>query len=136
MPDGWFATQQKLRFSDCDPVGHINNAVYSTLMESGRTEFMLACGIKLPHDPRFAMVIVRLEIDFKQEMTWPGDVLIETAVARLGGKSIHMRQRISAGGTVTATGVSILAAMDRQTRRAIPLDETWHQRFAPWMLPA
>ena len=132
MPEGWFSTTHKLRFNDCDSSGHVNNAVYSTMAEAGRTDLMVAAKLRLAHEP-FIMVIVRLELDFKREMTWPGDVLIETAVRRIGTKSIQMQQVISANGIVTANALSILAAIDRQTRRAIALDQTWHERFAPWL---
>ncbi len=134
MAEPWFATTHKLRFGDCDPVGHVNNAVYSTLFEAGRTDLMYAAGLRLLSGP-IGMVIVRLEIDFRREMTWPGDVVIETAVARLGNKSIHMRQKIQSGGELSAEAVSILAAIDRETRRAIVLDQSWRDRFAPWTLP-
>ncbi len=135
MPEGWFATTHKLRFNDCDSVGHVNNAVYATMAEAGRTDLMAAAGLYKPGET-FAMVIVRLEIDFKAEMTWPGDVLIQTAVSRIGNKSIHMRQIISTNGKESAHALSILAAIDRETRRAIVFDATWHARFAPWTLPA
>lgn len=135
MRDGWFATTHKLRFSDTDAAGHVNNAIYATMAEAGRTDLMVAAGMYKSAE-KFAMVIVRLELDFKREMTWPGDVLIETAVSRIGGKSIHMRQVIASDGIDRAECVSVLAAIDRETRRAIPLDETWHARFAPWLLPA
>ena len=134
MREGWFATTHKLRFNDCDMGGHVNNAVYSTMFEAGRTDLMAASGLALMREP-FAMVIVRIEIDYRHEMTWPGDVLVETAVARIGTKSIHMRQAITAGGALSAEAVSVLAAIDRQTRRAVVLGQEWRDRFAPWTLP-
>jgi acyl-CoA thioester hydrolase len=128
---GVFTTTHKLRFSDGDPVGHINNAVYSVMFEAGRTDLMQAAGIY--EIPGRSMVIVRLEIDFKREMSWPGDVVIETAVERVGAKSIHMRQQLLSRGEPRASALAILAAIDRETRRAVPLDQSWHDRFAPWM---
>ena len=135
MPEGWYRTAHKLRYNDTDAAGHVNNAVYSTMAEAGRTDLMLAAGIIRPGIP-YVMVIVRLELDFKAEMNWPGDVAIDTAVARIGGKSIHMRQVISANGRECAHALSILAAIDRGTRRAIMLDDDWRARFTPWTLPA
>jgi acyl-CoA thioester hydrolase len=135
MASAWFETTHRLRYNDCDPAGHVNNAVYSTMAEAGRTDLMLAAGVYRPDTP-YAMVIVRLEIDFKAEMNWPGDVVIATAVSRIGTKSIHMPQVIRANGKDCAQALSILAAIDKQTRRAITLDEDWHARFAPWILPA
>jgi acyl-CoA thioester hydrolase len=135
MPEGWFRTTHKLRYNDTDTAGHINNAVYSTMAEAGRTDLMLAAGIIRP-GTSYVMVIVRLEIDFKAEMNWPGDVAIDTAVARIGTKSIQMRQIIGSNGVECAQALSILAAIDRETRRAIVLDDDWRARFAPWTLPA
>jgi len=130
MP-GAFVTTHKLRFSDCDMVGHVNNAIYSVMFEAGRTDLMQAAGI-YSLDSSFSMVIVRIEIDFKREMNWPGDVVIETYVDRIGNKSIHMRQVLRSMGEVRAEGLSILAAIDRDSRRAIELDQSWRDRFASW----
>ncbi len=135
MAEPWFETTHRLRFNDCDPAGHINNAVYAVMFEAGRTDLMLAAGLRVVGSP-VAVVIVRLEIDFRHEMNWPGDVLIQTAIARIGQKSIHTRQRIFSADTLAAEGQGVLAVIDRETRRAIVLDEDWRQRFEPWMLPA
>ncbi len=35
MAEPWFESTQTLRFNDCDPVGHINNAAYVVLFEAG-----------------------------------------------------------------------------------------------------
>ncbi len=134
MPDPWLRSTQTLRYCDADPMGHINNAVYATMFEAGRVELLDATGL-IDRQGRYGPVLVRLEIDFRLEMTYPGSVTIETAVARLGAKSVHVQQRVLMGGVVCAEGVSVLAVLDKTTRRAIPLDDKWRQGFAPWMLP-
>ena len=131
---GWHRTTHRLRFSDNDAVGHVNNAVYAVMFEAGRTELMDEAGVFV-RGGELAAVIVRLEIDFKHEMSWPGDVTVESAVARFGGKSIHMRQRVLFRGELVAEGVSVLALIDRETRRAVMLDDTIRDHFAPWTLP-
>ncbi len=131
---GWHATTHRLRFSDNDSVGHVNNAVYAVLFEAGRTELLDAAGV-FERGGRLAAVIVRLEIDFKREMSWPGDVTVESAVSRFGSKSVHIRHRTKSAGEVTAEGLSVLALIDRETRRAVVLDDGVRQRFAPWTLP-
>ena len=35
-------TYDKLRYADTDRQGHVNNAVFSTMLETGRVEFLLA----------------------------------------------------------------------------------------------
>ena len=65
----------------------------------------------------------------------PGEVLIESAVSRFGSKSVHIRQRTSSGGSLTAEGLSVLALIDRETRRAVVLDDGVRAAFARWTLP-
>jgi len=131
MPEP-IVTRQQLRFCDTDALGHINNAVYAELFEAGRVEMLIPLGLSRgPH----AVVIARLEIDFLREMNWPGEVLIETAVARIGAKSLHMRQRLLMDGTETAKSRSVLAIIDVATRRAVPIDEVWRAILARWHIP-
>ena len=131
----WHRATQRLRYSDNDAVGHVNNAIYATMFEAGRTELMDAAGIFVRGGP-LAGVIVRLEIDFKREMSWPGDVVIESAVGRFGTKSVHIRHRLLFKDEVVAEGLAILALIDRESRRAVPLDDDVRAKFARWTLPA
>jgi len=125
-------TLQKLRFCDTDMLGHVNNAAYAEMFEAGRVEMLVPLGLLTgPH----AVVIARLEIDFLREMNWPGDVRIETSVARIGTKSLHMRQRLLVGGEETARSRSVLAIIDVATRRAVPIHDGWRAVLAQWHLP-
>jgi acyl-CoA thioester hydrolase len=122
-------TTQKLRFCDTDMLGHVNNAAYAEMFEAGRVEMLVPLGLLGgPH----AVVIVRLEIDFRHEMNWPGEVVIETWVTRIGTKSLHMRQRLLVGGEETAHSRSVLAVIDVQTRRAVPLTDGWRATLTQW----
>jgi acyl-CoA thioester hydrolase len=125
-------TSQRLRFCDTDQLGHVNNAVYAEMFEAGRVEMLAPLGLLGgPH----AVVIARLEIDYLREMNWPGEVVIETAVARIGGKSLHMRQRLLMEGEETARGRSVLAIIDVATRRAVPIHDGWRGTLAQWLIP-
>ena len=125
-------TLQPLRFCDTDMLGHVNNAVYAAMFEAGRVEMLAPLG--LLSGPR-AVVIARLEIDFLREMNWPGTARIETAIARIGAKSIHVRQRLTVEGEETARGRSVLAIIDVATRRAVPIHDDWRAVLARWHLP-
>ena len=129
-----FVTRQVLRFCDTDQVGHVNNAVYAVLCEAGRAELMAKTGLIAPEQGH-SVVIARLELDFLREMNWPGEVRIETEVARIGTKSVHLRQRLMIGETVTAQANSVLAVIDTATRRAAPITETWRAALAPYAVP-
>ena len=80
-------------------------------------------------------MIVRLELDFVREMAWPGDVLIETEVAKVGAKSFQLRQRLTSGGGLCARAATVLVVMDLMTRKAMPLTPAWRGSLDRWLVP-
>jgi acyl-CoA thioester hydrolase len=129
-----FVTLQKLRFCDTDKLGHVNNAIYPVLYEAGRAEMLDQAGLLAPSDDR-AVVIARLEIDFLREMNWPAEVSVESAIHRIGSKSLHVRQRLVVDGVVTSRSASVLAIIDTETRRAVELEAGWRADFEQWLVP-
>lgn len=126
------ATTHRLRFNDTDRLGHVNNAVFAVMLEQGRSELAVEAGLPI-ESASAALVIVRLELDFVREMTWPGDVTIETEVARLGNRSFTLQQRLLLEGEVAARAVTVLVVMDRAARRALPLDGPWRDSLSRWL---
>lgn len=113
---------EKLRFGDTDRLGHINNAVFSTLCESGRVAFLYdADRPLLTKGTQF--VIAKLTINFLTEMNWPADVNIGTAVARIGNSSFELVQGLFIDDVCVASSDSVLVLMDEQTRRSTPLSD-------------
>ena len=129
-----FVTHQRLRFCDTDSLGHVNNAVYSVMLEAGRAEMVDLIGLLRP-EGGFGVVIARLELDFLREMTWPGEIRIETAVHAMGTKSIRMRQKLFQDQTLVARSASVLAVIDIQTRRAVALHDEWRTALDQWLVP-
>lgn len=122
-------THDKLRYGDTDRQGHINNAVFSTLLETGRVELIYASEAPLA-EPGAAFVLARLEVDFRAEMLWPGEVEIGSRVAAIGRSSLRLEQALFQNGRCTASAVSVLVLMDDETRRSRPLSESTRQRLA------
>ena len=127
-------TVEKLRFNDTDLLGHINNAVYTVILEAGRVELVREAGLLNPAAGH-GVVIARLELDFLREMNWPGEVRCETAVHKLGNKSFHLRQNLLYDGQITARAQTVLAAFDMTTRKAMPLTEEWRTTLNKWFMP-
>lgn len=125
---------ERLRYGDTDRQGHVNNAVYATLSESGRVHFLFD-----PDNPVTPtgtdFVIVKLTIVFRRELLWPGTVEIGTGVARIGGKSITLEQGMFCNGEAVATAENVMAIMDARTRRAIEIPPMTLKRLEDWMLP-
>jgi acyl-CoA thioesterase FadM len=67
-------------------------------------------------------------------MNWPGEIRIETAIHRLGRKSIQVHQKLHQDGTEVARATSILAVIDTAKRRAVPLTEAWRAALTRWLV--
>ena len=126
-----FVSTHRLRFNDTDRLGHVNNAVFAAMLEQGRLDLALAAGLPTG-EAGLALVIVRLELDFVREMTWPGEVRIETEVVRLGTKSLTARQHLVLGDTLCARASTVLVMMDRAAGRAVPLLPAWREALRRW----
>jgi acyl-CoA thioester hydrolase len=113
-------TPDIVRFGDMDRQGHVNNAVYSTYLETGR--------VAVIHDPDQGLqvagtttVLARIQIDFLKELHWPAQIEIGTAVAEIGRSSYVLMQGIFCEGVCAATGRCTMVLIDLDTRRARPL---------------
>ncbi|QRG04513.1 acyl-CoA thioesterase [Xanthobacter dioxanivorans] len=111
-----------IRYGDTDKLGHVNNAVFSTFLETGRTRVLLDAG--RPIAPAGAgFVIARLVLDYIAEMHWPGQVEIGTGVTAIGRSSVTMRQALFQNGACTATAETVIVLFDMAHRRPLPLPE-------------
>ncbi len=113
-------TYDKLRYADTDRQGHVNNAVFATFCESGRVMFLYDETLNLA-GPDANFVVVRLELDFRSELFYPGRIDIGTRVLGIGRSSFRLGQGIFNGETCAATSETVLVLMDAGTRKAKPL---------------
>lgn len=127
-------TTHRLRFNDTDRLGHVNNAVFAVMLEQGRSELLDGAGLPMEGGAQ-VVVIVRLELDFVREMSWPGDVEVETWVARLGERSVQLRQRLVHGGHECGRALTVLCVLDRTTGRAAPFKPAWREALDRWRVP-
>jgi acyl-CoA thioester hydrolase len=112
-------TVETIRFGDLDRQNHINNAVFATYFESGRVIILYGAeyGLIVP-DASF--VLARLAIDFLDEMHWPGNVEIGTAISRVGNSSIDVYQALFVEGACVAVADNTLVLVDKATRKPKP----------------
>ena len=115
-------TENILRYSDTDANGHVNNAVFSVLCESGRVDLFRRNFTPLIV-PGTLWVIARLTIEFRAELNYPGTVRTGTWLTRLGRSSLDLEQVIVSNGAVAATASAVCVAMDGATRRSTPFPE-------------
>jgi acyl-CoA thioester hydrolase len=128
-------TSDKVRYRDTDRQGHVNNAVFATFLETGRVEILFDPGYPLA-DPGSAFVIARLVLDFRSEVTWPGEVTIGTRVASIGRSSVRLEQAIFQNGKCVATAETAVVQMDETTRRSRSLSQPARDRLSAFIGPS
>ena len=143
-----FWTEEKVRISDTDHNGHVNNTATGQYCEAGRGELMLHVAGSRGAGRGFAMAVARVAIDYRREIHWPGRVRVGTRVARIGTSSVTVAQGLfwwppeaaapgsAAPGTLFATAESVMVIMDPVTRRSMPMPEVLRERFGALMRPA
>jgi acyl-CoA thioester hydrolase len=117
-----------LRFGDTDALGHVNNAVFASLLESGRIELMHGAEGWFEGEGRY-WVIANLNLDFRAEIFYPGSVEVGSAIEKFGTSSMRLRQAIFQGDRCCATSHSTVVLIDEKTKKGTPIDANLRKRI-------
>ena len=130
-----FTHRLEVRFRDCDPMGHVNNAVYLTYLEQARFSHWRALwGFrKLPQstgvsgietETRPGVILARAEIDYRSQAR-EGDLLeVRLAVSAIGRTSFSYEYEIADGmGRIVATARSVQVMYDYTAGTPVPVPD-------------
>ena len=94
----------QLRFNDVDKFGHVNNTVYFSFYDLGKTEY-------------FGSVCPGVD--------W--EIAVQTAVSKIGTKSFHLVQQVIDTKTneVKCVCKSIMVTFDLERHESMPLTKEW-----------
>ena len=113
-------TYDKIRYRDMDRQGHVNNAVFSSFLETGRVELIYNSSNQIiSMDSSF--VIASLNLDFILELKWPGTVEIGTGIIKIGTSSIKIVQGLYQDKKLAATAETIIVQTNKKTGSSKPL---------------
>lgn len=110
----------RIRWRDVDNYGHVNNAVYLTYLEEIRGAW-----VRHVLGPDFDFVIVRIEIDYRSELSHADqEVTVRCRGIDHGASSIRTGERVlKSDGTVAAEAESVIVGLDVDERRAVRLTD-------------
>jgi acyl-CoA thioester hydrolase len=109
-----FVHRERVRFRDCDAMGHVNNAVFSTYLEEARIGVL---GGLAP------FILARVEIDFRSQLRAGEQIEIGTRCSRVGTKSFELEHVIRSDGRVVADARSVLVGYDYDAEASVPLSD-------------
>jgi acyl-CoA thioester hydrolase len=115
-----FVHRDRVRFRDCDAMGHVNNAVYSTYLEEARIGVLGNLS---------SFILARVEIDFRAELRIGEEIEVRTRCSRIGTKSFDLEHVIAAGDRVVAEAKSVLVAYDYDLGTSVPVTDELRRRL-------
>jgi acyl-CoA thioester hydrolase len=124
-----FVHREQVRFRDLDAMGHVNNAVFLTYIESARFAFLRHLGAAATVD-KMTIIVARIEIDFRAPVGLGDEVAIEVRATRFGDKSFDLEYVLRVGGQVVAEAKSVLVGYDYGSGRSIAIPDDWREKLA------
>jgi acyl-CoA thioester hydrolase len=116
-----YVRRERVRFRDCDLMGHVNNAVYSTYLEEARIEVLGGLA---------DFILARVEIDFRSEIRAGEEIEVRTRCSRVGTKSFELEHEIHADGRLAAEAKSVLVGYDYVLGQSVPLSDDLKERLS------
>ena len=83
----------QIRFNDIDALGHLNNSVYFSFYDLGKTEYFASVCPGVDWE-KTGIVVVHIEADFVKQIFASDHIAVQTAVSEVGTKSFHLLQRV------------------------------------------
>ena len=128
----------QVRFRDCDPLGHVNNAVYLTYLEQARfTLWQKQLGFiaKSAGDPGprgLGFILARVECDFRAQARYGDWLDVKLSLGDFGRSSFTYTYEIVDAGknTLVASAKTVLVWFDYDAQKPSALDDATKAKLA------
>lgn len=140
--DTWFASFRfsvpiKVRFSETDALGHLNNVSYIAYFEQGRLDYFESLGVM--HDlldPRGERAVVTADIEchYLAQVFYGQPLRMYVKTARMGTSSLDLHYALwnEATGQMAAVARGALVMIDRRTGKSTPIPEAIKEAIAAY----
>jgi acyl-CoA thioester hydrolase len=123
-----FVRSQPVEFRDLDGLGHVNNAVYGSYLESAKVDYFRdVVGVTRLED---LGIVADLKITFRLPAFFGETLAIGTRVSRVGTKSLQFEFEFrGADGRLVAEASSVHVAFDYGRREPTVVPDEWRRRI-------
>jgi acyl-CoA thioester hydrolase len=125
-------TPIQLRFNDFDALGHVNNSVYFSFFDLGKTSYFSMVLPDISISKEVGVVIGHIEVSFLLSV-YPGEnVAVETAVVEIGNKSFKLLQHLIDLETneVKCVCNTVMVCFDAKTKTTRQISDDWRKAMA------
>ena len=117
----------KVRFSDLDAMGHVNNASYLSYLEEARLAYYSHVLNMDTNNLDFNAVIARIEIDYVGQIRLGDIVEVYTRTAKIGNKSSDLEHIVVVANNgdkkIAARALTKLVSFDYRKEVSVPVSE-------------
>jgi acyl-CoA thioester hydrolase len=124
--------RERVRYTDTDMQGHVNNSIISTFFEAGRIS-LFASSDGSRRDAGLHFAVVNLNMNFRRELYYPNEVEIGTSPLRIGRTSFTVAQAIFNFDVCIATAEATTVLLDRMSRAPMPLPSHLRKHLAEYL---
>lgn len=116
--------QIPVRFRDCDPLGHVNNAVYLTYLETARLVLWKAQGVD-------GVILARAEVDYRSQARYGQNLEVRVRLEGLGRSSFRYEYEIVdvPSGRVVVTAKTVQVYFDYAAQSPVEIPEAVRVRL-------
>jgi acyl-CoA thioester hydrolase len=123
-----FVYPRQVEFRDLDGLGHVNNAVYLSYVESARLAYMQE--VLGPLELEELGIVAEARISFRSSSFLGETLSVGMRVAGIGAKSFRFEFEIQgADGRLVADGSTVHVTFDYATRTSVPVPDEWRRRI-------
>jgi acyl-CoA thioester hydrolase len=121
----------QIRFSDIDPLNHVNNSCVFQYYDVGRINYMQTVMGREFDWSQVMVVIVHIEANFLVPILQSDRIEVQTHLTGFGNKSMTMQQRIVdiQSGMIKSTCETILSGLDRTSGQSAIIPDDFKQKF-------
>lgn len=130
-----FVAAVRVRWSDLDAFGHVNNAKTVTLLEEARVDWLFVEAARHGVDRLTdGIVVSHLEIAYRRSIGFGLPVTVSMAVTELAAASFTVDYQIDVAGEVAATASTVLVPVSPATFRPRRLDDAERRFLSGYLL--
>lgn len=114
--------EDHVRFSDLDPLGHVNNNSIGQYFENARAALFMEVTPHWPHRDQL-FILARIAVDFRRELHYPAQLKIGTGVASIGRTSMTLINALFRGDDGIAYCESVSVLISQTTRKPVEVPQ-------------
>ncbi|WP_338651695.1 thioesterase family protein [Lysinibacillus sp. Y5S-8] len=129
-----FYSEVRVRFSETDMFGHMNNTVSFTYFEQARIDYFHHLGILMPsavnEDVQAIPIVADLQCDYVKQVFFDDALRIYTKIAKVGNSSLDIHYLAkNQKNEICFTGRGTIVQMDPRIGKSVPISEEDRTKF-------